>query len=432
MTSTPPPHSPRTANGDLQHGRSAPSERVYLDHAATTPPDPAVVDSMLPYLREHWHNPSSIYVEAQRAAQALDESRATVARAIGAAPDEIVFTSGGSESDSLALRGVLAAAARRGRHLVTTTVEHHAVLDTVEQLERDGAAEVTRVPVGADGRVDPSAVEAAVRDDTVLVSVMHANNEVGAVNDLAEIARRVHARNPRIAVHTDAVQSAAHLGVHVDRLGVDLLTFTAHKLYGPRGAGALYVRAGTPLAAQIIGGGQERRLRAGTENTPAIVGFATAVALAAERREADLAHERALQARLIDELPRRVPLVGITGPRGVDDRLPGNVSCVVAFVEGESILLALDLAGVAASSGSACTTGSVEPSHVLVAMGLPAELARGSLRFTLGRQNTDADIDRLLAVLPPIVARLRALSPVPTTEAPPEYAPWLDRAGAPR
>ncbi|MDA0365367.1 MAG: cysteine desulfurase family protein [Chloroflexi bacterium] len=413
-------------SGDLQRGRTTPAARVYLDHAATTPPDPGVIEAMLPYLREQWHNPSSIYVEAQRTAQAIDEARATIARCVGADPDEIVFTSGGSESDSLALRGVLAASTRRGRHLVTTSVEHHAVLDTAEQLERDGVAELTIVDPGSDGRVDPAAVAAAVRDDTVLVSVMHANNEVGALNDIAEIARLVRARNPRTAVHTDAVQSAAHLGVHVDRLGVDLMTFTAHKLYGPRGAGALYVRAGTPLAGQILGGGQERRLRAGTENTPAIVGFAHAMALASDRREADLAHERALQARLVDELPRRVPMLALTGPRRLADRLPGNVSCAVAFVEGESILLALDLAGIAASSGSACTTGSVEPSHVLMGMGMPAELARGSLRFTLGRDNTDADVDRLLTVLPPIVERLRALSPVPTNDPPAEYRPWLD------
>lgn len=413
-------------SGDLQRGRTTPAARVYLDHAATTPPDPGVIEAMLPYLREQWHNPSSIYVEAQRTAQAIDEARAAIARCVGADPDEIVFTSGGSESDSLALRGVLAASTRRGRHLVTTSVEHHAVLDTAEQLERDGVAELTIVDPGSDGRVDPAAVAAAVRDDTVLVSVMHANNEVGALNDIAEIARLVRARNPRTAVHSDAVQSAAHLGVHVDRLGVDLMTFTAHKLYGPRGAGALYVRAGTPLAGQILGGGQERRLRAGTENTPAIVGFAHAMALASERREADLAHERALAARLLDELPRRVPMLALTGPRRLADRLPGNVSCAVAFVEGESILLALDLAGIAASSGSACTTGSVEPSHVLMGMGMPAELARGSLRFTLGRDNTDADVDRLLTVLPPIVQRLRALSPVPTTEPPAEYRPWLD------
>ncbi|MBM3140540.1 MAG: cysteine desulfurase [Chloroflexi bacterium] len=412
--------------GGLQAGRADPGRRIYLDHAATTPVDPLVVEAMLPYLREQWHNPSSIYVEAQRAHHALEEARATVAQAIGATPEELIFTSGGSESDNLALRGVLAASARRGRHLVTSAVEHHAVLDVVEQLERDGTAEVTVVPVGADGRIDPAEVEAAVRDDTVLVSVMHANNEVGALNDVAAIARRVRERNPRTAVHTDAVQTAAHMGVHVDRLGVDLLTFAAHKLYGPRGAGALYVRSGTALQPQILGGGQERRMRAGTENTPAIVGFARAVQLAAERREADLAHERALQARLLEELPRRVPMLAITGPRRIADRLPGNVSCVVAFVEGESILLALDLAGVAASSGSACTTGSVEPSHVLVAMGLPPELARGSLRFTLGRMNSAADVERLLDVLPPIVERLRALSPVPTDRVPVEYRPWLD------
>ena len=398
--------------------------RVYLDHAATTPPDPAVVEAMLPYFGERWHNPSSIYVEAQRARQALDESRATVAGWLGATPEEIVFTSGGSESNSLALRGALTAGKARGRHLVTTAVEHHAVLDTAEQLEREGAA-VTILGVDAEGRADPAAVESAVRDDTVLVSVMHANNEVGALNDVGALSRLVHARNPRTLVHTDAVQSAAHLGVSVERLGVDLLTATAHKLYGPRGAGVLYQRAGTPVVPQILGGGQEEGRRAGTENTPAIVGLAKAAALAQERREADLTHERALQQRLIEELPRVVPMLGVTGPRDLDARLPGNVSVVVAFVEGESILLALDLAGIAASSGSACTTGSVEPSHVLVAMGVPPELARGSLRLSLGRENTDEDVDRLLEVLPGVVERMRALSPIPATEAPAEWRPWL-------
>jgi cysteine desulfurase len=398
--------------------------RVYLDHAATTPPDPRVVEAMLPLLREQWHNPSSIYVEAQAAHRALEEARATIAHAIGAQSEEVIFTSGGSESDSLALRGVVDATTERGRHIVTTAVEHHAVLDTAEQLGREGV-EVTVLGVDREGAVDPAAVEAAVRDDTVLVSVMHANNEVGTVNDIAEIARRVHERNPRTAVHTDAVQSAAHLGVNVDRLGVDLLTMTAHKLYGPRGAGVLYARAGTPLAAQILGGGQERDLRAGTENTAAIAGMAEAVRVGVERREADLGHDRALQQRLIEELPRRIPMVGITGPLDLDRRLPNSVSLVIGFVEGESILLALDLAGIAASSGSACTTGSVEPSHVLVAMGMPAELARGSLRLTAGRGNGEADIERLLDKLPPIVERMRALSPIPATEPPDEWRPWL-------
>ena len=401
--------------------------RVYLDHAATTPPDRSVVEAMLPYLRDVWQNPSSIYVEAQEARKALDRARARIARLIGASdPEEVIFTSGGSESDNLALRGVIAASARRGRHVVTSGVEHHAVLDPLEQLERDGLAEVTVLPARQDGTVDPADVEAAVREDTVLVSVMHANNEVGAINEIAEITHRVKAKNPRTSVHTDAVQSAAHLGVNVDRLGVDLMTFTAHKMYGPRGAGALYVRHGTPLQAQILGGGQERRLRAGTENTAAIVGFARAMELATERREADISHERALQARLLAELPRRVPMLAITGPREMESRLPGNVSCAVGYVEGESVLLALDLAGIAASSGSACTTGSVEPSHVLVSMGVPEDLARGSLRFTLGRMNTEADIDRLLEVLPPVVQRLRALSPVPATEPPASWIPWLE------
>jgi cysteine desulfurase len=403
------------------------AERIYLDHAATTPPDERVVEAMLPYLRERWYNPSSIYVEAQQARAAIDEVRVMVAASIGALPEEVIFTSGGSESDNLALRGVIEASRSRGRHLVTSTVEHHAVLDTAEQLEREGVA-VTLVGVMRDGRVDPVAVEAAVRDDTVLVSIMHANNEVGSVNDVAEIARRVHAKNPHAMVHTDAVQSAAHMGVNVQALGVDLLTLTAHKFYGPRGAGVLYVRAGTPLQPQIMGGGQEENRRAGTENTAAIVGLGEAVRIAASQREADMIHERALQQRLIEELPKRIPLVAVTGPRNLDYRLPGNASFAIAFVEGESILLALDLAGVAASSGSACTTGSVEPSHVLVAMGIPADLARGSLRFSFGRDNTDEDVDRLLDVLPPIVQRMRALSPLPIGEPPADWLPWL--AGA--
>ena len=379
---------------------------------------------MLPFLTEQWHNPSSIYVEAQRARQAIDEAREVVARGIGARPEEIIFTSGGSESDNLALRGVVAASARRGKHIVISAVEHHAVLDAAEQLVREGA-EVTLVGVDREGVVDPGEIAAAVRDHTVLVSVMHANNEVGAINDIAEIARRVRERNARTVVHTDAVQSAAHLGVNVDRLGVDLLTLTAHKFYGPRGAGVLYARSGTPLQPQIIGGGQERDRRAGTENTAAIVGLATAMTVAAEEREADIAHERALQERLIEDLPRRIPMVGVTGPRDPAKRLPGSVSIVIGFVEGESILLALGLAGIAASSGSACTTGSVEPSHVLVAMGVPPELARGSLRISLGRMNTDTDVDRLLEALPPIVERMRALSPIPVTTPPPDWLPWL-------
>ena len=314
--------------------------------------------------------------------------------------------------------------------MVTSAAEHHSVLDTAEQIDRLDGTKVTVVGVDREGCVDPTAVVEAVHDDTVLVSVMHANNEVGTVNDIAQIAAAVHERAPHAVVHTDAVQSTAHLGLYpggvdVKMLGVDLLTLTGHKLYGPRGAAALYVRAGTPLSPQILGGTQERRLRAGTEDTPAIVGLAAAIELAAERREADLAHERALQERLITELPQRVPMLAITGPHHLEKRLPGSVSCVVGFVEGESILLALDLAGIAASSGSACTTGSVEPSHVLLAMGIPPELARGSLRFTLGRDNDETDVERLLTTLPVIVERLRTLSPIPTTDLPAEWQPWF-------
>lgn len=400
--------------------------RIYMDHAATTPPDSRVIDMMLPFLEQHWHNPSSIYVEAQQTHKAIEDARDAVALGIGARPEEIVFTSGGSESDTLALRGVVSANKGPSKHIVTTAVEHHAVLDTVEQLEREGS-EVTILGVDRVGSVSPDDVAAAVRDDTVLVSVIHANNEVGTINDIAEIARAVHERNPRTVMHTDAVQSAAHLGVNVESLGVDLLSIAGHKMYGPRGVGVLYVRSGTPITSQILGGGQERNLRAGTENTAAIVGMSTAIRITNEERESDLSRDRLLQQALLDKLPRLIPMVGITGQRDPELRLPGSVSFVIGFVEGESILLALDLAGIAASSGSACTTGSIEPSHVLVAMGVPPELARGSLRLTLGRLSTSADIDRLLDVLPPIVERMRALSPVPVTEPPADWSQWMEK-----
>lgn len=401
------------------------NKRVYLDHAATTPPDPRVVDAMLPYLSTHWANPSSIYVEAQTTRRAIDQARQSIASLIGANTNEVVFTAGGSESDSLALRGVLAASKRRGNHLITSAVEHHAVLDTAEQLERDGDADVSIVTVNSQGQVDPSEVAASVREDTVLISVMHANNEIGAINNLAAIAHAARERNPQVVIHTDAVQSVAHLGVNVDELGIDLMTFTSHKIYGPRGAGALYVRSGTPLAPQTLGGGQEDRRRAGTEDTAAIVGFAAALNIASNERETNLTHERTLQRLLIEELPKRISLSGITGPTSLGDRLPGNVSALIGFVEGESILVALDLAGFAASSGSACTTGAIEPSHVLTAMGVPEELARGSLRFSFGHGNSADDVHRLLKELPLIVERLRELSPMATTAAPAHWQAWL-------
>lgn len=387
------------------------TRRTYLDHAATTALDSRVLEAMMPYLTTEWHNPSSIYVESQGTRRSIDSARYKISSIIGSNPDEILFTSGGSESDNLALRGVLEAKRASGKHVITSAGEHHAVLDPLEQLEHFGVADVTRLPLQRDGTVSISDVNNSLRADTVLVSIMHANNEVGAINNISEISSRVKGYDERIIVHTDAVQSMAHLPVTINDLGADLITFTAHKMYGPRGAGALYIKSGTPIAGQIIGGGQENSLRAGTENTAAIVGFASALEISSQERERDLANERTLQQMLINELPRKIPYLGITGPSDLSKRLPGHVSCVVGFVEGESILLALDLAGIAASSGSACTTGSIEPSHVLTAMGVPQDLARGSLRLSFGRNSSVDDANELLLKLPAVIERLRALSP---------------------
>jgi cysteine desulfurase len=381
-----------------------------MDHAATTPPDPRVIAGMLPYLTSAWGNPSGIYAEAREARKGLDAARRSVAALLGAKPNEIVFTGGGSESDNLALRGVAMASRRRGDHIITTAVEHHAVLRECEALEAEGFR-VTYLPVDDEGFVDLDALRAALDDRTILVSVMYANNEVGTIEPIAEVARIVKERDARIAVHTDAVQAAGVLDLDVDRLGVDLLSIAAHKFYGPRGAGALYVRGRTPFAPQTMGGSQERDRRAGTENVAGIVGLATALRLAHDEMAARNAHVAELRDRLLDEVPRRVPGTLITGPLDRARRLPNNASFAFANVEGESVLLQLDLQGIAASSGSACTTGSLEPSHVLAAMGVPETHIRGSLRLTLGAGNTMADVDELLDVLPGAVARIRALAP---------------------
>ena len=404
------------------------TRRTYLDHAATTALDSRVLEAMMPYLTTEWHNPSSIYVESQGTRRSIDSARHKISSIIGSSPDEILFTSGGSESDNLALRGVLEAKQRVGKHVITSAGEHHAVLDPLEQLERFGVAEVTRLPLQKDGTVSTVDVKNSLREDTVLVSIMHANNEVGAINNISEISSLVKDYDKRIIVHTDAVQSMAHLPVTVKELGADLITFTAHKMYGPRGAGGLYIKSGTPIAGQIIGGGQENSLRAGTENTAAIVGFASALEISSHQRDQDLANERKLQKILISELPKKIPNLAITGPAKLDERLPGHVSCVVGFVEGESILLALDLAGIAASSGSACTTGAIEPSHVLTAMGVPQDLARGSLRLSFGRNSSVDDANELLVKLPKIIERLRALSPN-VMEPSSDWIEWLQHSG---
>ena len=393
-----------------------PDRRIYFDHAATTPTDERVVAAMLPYLTNAWGNASSIYAEAREARKGLDDARRTVAGVFNCKPNEVVFTSGGTEADNLALRGVATAVRRRGDHIITTAIEHHAVLHECEQLEKDGFR-VTYLPVDGEGFVDLDALRAALDDRTILVSIMYANNEAGTIEPIAQVARIVKERDPHIAVHTDAVQAAGSLDLNVDALGGDLLSIAAHKIYGPKGVGALFVRNRTPFLPQTVGGSQERNRRAGTENVAGAVGLATALQLAHDELRDRNAHLIALRDRLLDELPRRVPGTIITGPLERSRRLPNSASFAFENVEGEAVLLQLDLLGIAASSGSACTTASLEPSHVLVAMGVPERYQRGSLRLTLGKSNTMSDVDYLLDVLPPAVEKIRALSP--TAPSPP-------------
>ena len=385
-------------------------DRIYVDHAATTATDPRVVEAMLPYLTQYWGNPSSIYFEAREARKGYDVARRSVAEVLGARPNEVLFTSGGTEGDNLALRGVAYGARKRGNHIITTTVEHHAVLHTAERLEQEGFR-VTYLRVDKEGFVDMDELKTALDDETTLVSVMYANNEIGAINNIAQVVAIVKEHDPHIAVHTDAVQAAGYLDLNVDALGVDLLSLAAHKIYGPRGSGVLYVRSRTPFIAQMLGGAQEKNRRAGTENVAGAVGMATALSLADSERGERREHVQALRDRLAEELPKRVPGTRITGPTGAERRLPNSFSCCFEGVEGESILLQLDLKGVSASSGSACTTGSLEPSHVLLAMGVPHATARGSLRLTLGKDNTAEEVERLLDIIPESVERLRSLAP---------------------
>ncbi|GIV98311.1 MAG: cysteine desulfurase [Herpetosiphonaceae bacterium] len=381
---------------------------VYLDHAATTPVDPRVLEAMLPYFSEHFGNPSSIYRLGRRSLEAIDTAREMLAEILGAHRNEIIFTSGGSEADNLAIKGVAYAQRQngRGQHIVTSAVEHHAVLHAVEYLEQQGF-EATIVPVDHYGRVSPESVRDALRPDTILVSVMYANNEVGTIQPIAEIG--AICRERAIPFHTDAVQAIGALPINVNELNVDLLSLTAHKFYGPKGTGALYVRRGTPMLPQINGGGQERRRRAGTENVAGIVGLATAMRLAVEQQESSSAHCRRLRDKLIAGITATIPYVQLNGHP--TERLPNNVNMLFEFIEGESILLLLDQQGICASSGSACTSGSLEASHVLTAMGIAPERAHGSLRLTVGRENTDAEIDQVLALLPSMVERLRSVSP---------------------
>jgi cysteine desulfurase len=382
--------------------------RVYLDHAATTPVDPEVAEAMARVYRDLPGNPSSIYAEGQAARSQVDQARAQVAAAIGAEPGEIVFTSGGTEADNLALRGVLAAHRGERDGLVTSATEHHAVLDTAHDLAEHARVRLVVLPVDRDGRVDPAQVAAALGDRTALVSIMHANNEIGTLQPIAEIGGLCRERG--VPFHSDAVQSVGALEFDVRRIPVDLVSLNAHKFYGPKGVGALYVRKGTRIATLQTGGGQEKGRRTGTENVAGIVGLGVAMRIAGERRATESARQASLRDRIIDGVLGRVPGAMLTGHR--TERLPNNASFLFPGADGASLVMALDLLGFAVSSGSACTSGDTEPSHVILALGVDRETAKGSLRVTVGRATADADVAAFLGALPAIVERVRGAATV--------------------
>lgn len=382
-------------------------KRVYLDNAATTRLVPEVLEAMMPYMTEIYGNPSSPHYFGQQAGMAVDKARAQVAKAINAESGEIIFTSGGSEADNTAIRGIAERYKNRGRHIITTAVEHHAVLHTCQLLEKQGY-EVTYLPVDEYGMVTAEQVKNTIRPDTVLVTIMFANNEVGTVMPIAEIGKLC--REKGVFFHTDAVQAVGHLPIDVKEMNIDLLSMSAHKFHGPKGIGCLYVRKGIIIPALIAGGAQEKNRRAGTENVPGIVGMGKAIELACTDLEQKAEKIRTLRDKLIREIPKLIPEVKLNGHPTI--RLPNNVNFSIKYIEGESILLMLDLNGIAASSGSACTSGSLDPSHVLLAMGLTHEVAHGSLRMTLSDETTEEDIDYVLEVLPKVAERLRKMSPL--------------------
>lgn len=379
---------------------------IYLDHAATTPVAEEVITAMLPYYRDFWGNPSSIHRFGREAAGGLETARENLARLLNCTPREIYFTGGGTEADNMAIFGTALAKEEKGKHLITSVIEHHAVSHTFEALQKRGW-ETTILPVDGAGLVDPEDVRKAIRPDTTLVTIMHGNNEVGTVQPIAEIG--AVCREAKVWFHTDAVQTVGHIPTRVDELNVDMLSLSGHKLYGPKGVGALFIRRGVRITPLIFGGGHERGMRSGTENVPGIVGLGRAAELALAEMETEATRQAALRDKLLDGVLARIPDSVVTGHR--THRLPNNASIIVKYVEGEAQLLRLDAVGIAASSGSACTSGSLDPSHVLLAMGIPVEFAHGSLRFSLGRGTTEAQIDYVLEKLPPIVQTLRAMSP---------------------
>ncbi len=385
---------------------------IYLDYNATTPADPAVLDAMLPYFAEKFGNASSIHSPGQRARGAVDAARASVAALLGAKPSEVVFTSGGTESDNLALFGVAAASQEPRKHIITTAIEHHAVLNAAQALEKLGV-EVTCIPVNREGVADPEDIRRALKPQTILISVMHANNELGTIQPIEEIGRIAAAAD--VLFHCDAVQSAGKLPLDVNRLGVDLLSISAHKIYGPKGVGALYVRSGTPLEPQFRGGHHERDRRPGTENVPGIVGLGKAAELARKNLQTDCARITSLRNRLEDALLATCGDARVNGNCAQRVSNTSNISFHAAG--GEALLIALDLQGIACSTGAACSSGAVGPSHVLLAIGLSPDEARSSLRFSLGRNTTAEEIDQAIAIIPQALERLRALSPLSSSAA---------------
>jgi len=382
-------------------------KRIYLDYAATTPTDPQVVKAMEPYFTEGFGNPSSIHYFGREAKKAMEDSRLTLAEFIGAKTEEIVFTSGGTESDNYALFGVAEALQKKGDHIITSSIEHHAVSEPAKTLEKRGF-KVTYLKVDKTGLVDPQEVKNSITDKTILISVMHANNEIGTIQPIAEIGKI--AKEKEIYFHTDAVQTVGHIPVNVNDLNVDILSLSGHKFYGPKGVGAIYIRKGVRVARFLQGGDQERGKRASTSNVSGIVGLAKAIELCKENMEKEAKEQTVLRDKMLKEIPEEISDVKLNGHPV--KRLPNNVNFSFAFIEGESMLLNLDILGIAASTGSACTSTSLEPSHVLLATGLPHELAHGSLRISIGRWTTKDDIDYFLEKLPPVVDKLRRMSPL--------------------
>jgi cysteine desulfurase len=381
--------------------------KIYLDYAATTPTDPEVVKAMLPYFSEAFGNPSSAHEFGREAAAAVAAARENVAALLGVKAPEIVFTSGGTESNNFAIKGVAYANRSKGNHIITSSIEHHAVTEPCHFLEKQGF-EVTVLPVDRYGMIDPDTVRKAITDRTILISIMHANNEIGTIQPIAEIGKL--AREKGIYLHTDAVQTFAHIPFTAEGLNVDLLSLSAHKLYGPKGVGAIYIRKGARITSFMQGGEQEGKRRASTHNVPGIVGLSRAVDMAREKLQEEMAIQTRLRDRLIKGILERIDRSRLNGHP--TERLPNNVNVSIEFVEGESMLLSLDMEGIACSTGSACSSASLDPSHVLLAIGLSHEMAHGSLRFSLGRFTEEGDLDRLLETLPPIVERLRRMSPL--------------------